>query len=70
MAHRLGQHDASAAPAALSDEQFSELKALLQPGFELATLMLEDYKRQREFAMADHSGDNAAAVADDGTAQS
>lgn len=32
----------------LADDQFAELKALLQPGFELSTLMLADYKAQRE----------------------
>lgn len=41
------KESAGAAPAALSSEQFSELKALLQPGFELSSLMLEDYKAQR-----------------------
>lgn len=30
--------------AAMSDDQFTELKALLQPGYELSTLMLADYK--------------------------
>lgn len=31
------------APAALSDEQFAELKELLRPGYELSKLMLADY---------------------------
>lgn len=31
----------------LSDEQFAELQKLLQPGYELSTLMLNDYKAQR-----------------------
>lgn len=49
MAHFQDQHDK---PAAMSDEQFAELKALLAPGFELSTLMLADYKAQRH-AMRD-----------------
>lgn len=36
------------APAVLSDNQFEKLIAMLQPGFELSTAMLADYKRQRE----------------------
>lgn len=52
MAHRVNQHETSAT-AVLSDEQFAELKALLTPGHELATLMLADYKRQRELATED-----------------
>lgn len=32
-------------PAVLSDNQFEKLVAMLQPGFELSTLMLADYKR-------------------------
>ena len=32
--------------SALSDDQFEELKAMLQPGFELSTLMLADYLKQ------------------------
>lgn len=45
MPHMLKDH-AGGRPqlAAMSDEQFAELKALLQPGFELSTLMLADYK--------------------------
>ena len=35
---------ASNVAAVLSDEQFAELKALLQPGFELSSLMLAEYK--------------------------
>ena len=48
MVHKVGQHEAAAVTPALSDEQFAELKELLRPGHELATLMLEDYKAQRE----------------------
>lgn len=33
--------------SALTDEQFAELKALLQPGFEFSTLMLAEYKAAR-----------------------
>lgn len=37
------------APAqSLTDAQFDELKRLLQPGFELSTLMLADYKAQMQ----------------------
>jgi hypothetical protein len=43
----LHDSDKAAPQAVLSDNQFMELKALLQPGFELSTLMLDDYKRQR-----------------------
>lgn len=57
MPHFAGQHDAR--PAVLSDEQFAELKELLAPGHELATLMLADYKAQRDAALVDHSGDKA-----------
>lgn len=35
-------------PAVLSDNQFQELKTLLQPGFELSTLMLAEYRRSHE----------------------
>lgn len=37
--------------AVLSAEQFDELKALLQPGFELSKLMLADYTAQRAAAL-------------------
>ena len=33
--------------AGLSDEQFAEMRRLLQPGFELSTMMLADYRSQR-----------------------
>lgn len=38
----------SNANSALTDAQFQELCRLLQPGFELSTLMLADYELQRE----------------------
>lgn len=56
----LAKKSEASAPAVLSAEQFDELKALLQPGYELSTLMLEDYKRQREFALADHAAEKGA----------
>ncbi len=33
--------------AGLSEEQFAEMRRLLQPGFELSALMLADYRAQR-----------------------
>ena len=39
--------DENGRQSVLSDAQFAELKSLLAPGHELATLMLEDYKAQR-----------------------
>lgn len=44
MPHRLKDH-AGGRPqlAVVSDEQFAELKALLQPGYELSKRMLADY---------------------------
>ena len=59
MVHRINDHEPQTAPAALSDEQFAELKALLQPGFELSTLMLAEYKmahQQPADAPADPTG--------------
>ena len=36
--------------AGLSEEQFAEMRRLLQPGFELSALMLADYKAQHAAA--------------------
>lgn len=46
MVHRLNQHEAAAAPASLSDEQFARLEELLLPGYELSKLLLAQYKTQ------------------------
>lgn len=54
---------AGPAPVAIADEQFKELKDLLQPGFELATLMLADYKVQRALVAADAGKDGPLAPA-------
>lgn len=53
MPSNMRQHEPAAIPA-MSDEQFDRLVALLQPGFELSTLMLADYKAQRA-ALANES---------------
>lgn len=39
-------------PAVLSDGQFAELKAMLQPGFELSKRMLDEQNRERGLAPA------------------
>ena len=44
MAHHINDHEPVTKPAVLSDAQFEKLVALLQPGYELSTLMLADYK--------------------------
>jgi hypothetical protein len=44
MVSHMQDHVAPAKDAALSDEQFDKLVALLQPGYELSSLMLADYK--------------------------
>ncbi|SDD95230.1 hypothetical protein SAMN05216337_1017139 [Bradyrhizobium brasilense] len=62
MAHRVNQHE-SFATAVLSDQQFEELKELLRPGHELATIMLEDFKRQREERAAYEAQAKEAAAA-------
>ena len=49
--------------AALSDEQFAELKKLLHPGYELSSLMLADYKAKIA-AAADAARKAAAAKTD------
>lgn len=41
----------------LADDQMQELKQLLQPGFELSTLMLADYKAQRAEAKPEPAGE-------------
>lgn len=44
MPSNLDQHEKDPSPAALSDEQFAELKELLRPGYELSSMMLAQYK--------------------------
>ena len=56
-----GQPNPTPAPApqqvqALTDEQFARIEELLLPGYELSTLMLEDYKRQREALATGEAG--------------
>lgn len=51
MVRHINDHVPDAVAPALSTEQFEELKALLQPGFELAKLMLADYTAQRAAAL-------------------
>lgn len=50
MPNFLNENDPKPQVAVLSDEQFAELKRLLEPGYEMATLMLADYKAHREAA--------------------
>ena len=50
MPTHINDHLPDAPTGALSDDQFAELKALLQPGFELSTLMLAEYKAKMEAA--------------------
>ena len=59
MVHRVND---AAGPAALSDEQFDELARLLTPGFELATLMLADWKRTYVEKVAPVAPDAAVAA--------
>ena len=43
-------------PAVLSEAQFTELTRLLQPGYDLSTAMLADYKRQTTVAVPKWDG--------------
>lgn len=49
MPHFAGDHDPvlpEVTKVVLSDEQFAELKELLRPGYEMAKIMLDDWKRK------------------------
>lgn len=43
-AFRTAKVDAAAAPAVLSDAQFAELKRLLEPGYELSKMYLDQHR--------------------------